>query len=258
MIEDFFVLEAVLVALAGLCFGSFITLASYRLPLEEDIVRKPSRCPKCGTSLRFIDLWPVLSWLLNKGRCRYCTAEISARYPLIELATAALFLLVYGFFGITAQSVILMLLVVLLLVMIIADLEHYIIPDQVHLALLPLGIVYHYVMVSDPEPLAAGLVSGGLIGLALHYGYRHLRKKEGLGFGDVKFFAVAGLWLGFKPIVPFLFIAGLLGVVTGLGWRVLRRGEIFPFGPALAVALFICVAFPEVSKAFWNIGKILH
>jgi prepilin signal peptidase PulO-like enzyme (type II secretory pathway) len=124
---------------------------------------------------------------------------VSARYPLTELATAGVFLLIYAQYGVTLQGVL----------------------------------------------------------LALHYGYKWLRKKDGLGFGDVKFLAVAGLWLGVMPMVPFLFYAGVLGIITGLVWRALGLGPVFPFGPSLAVALFICVAYPEAGNLFLHVAEQL-
>lgn len=249
-------IEIIFVLFTGLTFGSFITLASYRLPLEEDIIVKPSRCPKCETRLGFRDLWPVLSWLFSGGKCRHCKASVSVRYPLTELVTGIIFLLLYMRYGLTAEGILLALAAVALLVMIVADIEHYIIPDEVHYVLLPLGLGYRCVIGSTPEDVAGGFLLGAGIGLALHHGFRWLRNKEGLGFGDVKFLAVAGLWLGVTPIVPFLFLSGLLGVVNGLVWRALGRGPLFPFGPSLAMAMCICVVFPEVPNLFWNIGKI--
>ncbi len=251
-------IELLIILVLGLCFGSFITLASYRLPLGEDIILKPSRCPACETKLGFFDLWPVLSWVTSGGKCRHCKAPVSVRYPLTEIASGALFVLIYMRYGVTWQGFLLALMGVALLIMIVADLEHYIIPDEVHWALLPLGIAYHYVIGSSWENVAAGAALGGGIGLALHYGYRYLRKKEGLGFGDVKFMAIAGLWLGVLPLVPFLFFSGVLGVIFGLLWRALGKGPVFPFGPSLAVALFVCVAFPELPNAFWNMGEIIN
>src|SRR4051812_8689122 len=98
-------MELLFVLFAGLVFGSFVTCASYRLPLEQDIVVKPSYCPHCNARLGFKDLWPVLSWLTNRGKCRHCQVKVSARYPLTELATAALFLLVYAHYGLTGQGI---------------------------------------------------------------------------------------------------------------------------------------------------------
>ena len=252
------IIEILFILAAGLTFGSFVTLASYRLPLGEDIVVKPSRCPKCETKLRFLDLWPVLSWALNRGKCRHCQAPISVRYPLTELATAAMFLLLYYHYGITVQAVLLAVLWVVLMIMIVVDLEHYIIPDLVHYVLLPLGIFYQLAIGTTSADMLHGFLLAGGIGLSLHYGYRYLRHKEGLGFGDVKFFAVAGIWLGFKGVMPFLFIAGVLGVMTGGLWLLLKKGPVFPFGPAIALSLYICVTFHDLANLFWNIGEYIR
>lgn len=251
-------IEILLVLLSGLALGSFVTLASYRLPLGQDITIKPSRCPQCGTKLKFLDLWPVLSWAANKGKCRHCKASVSVRYPLTEIATASVCVLLYFKYGLTLQGFLLALLWVALMIMIVVDIEHYIIPDQLHYVLLPLGLGYQALIGTEPETVVQGFLLGAGIGLALHYGYRYLRRKEGLGFGDVKFLAVAGVWLGLKPIVPFLFFAGIFGVVTGLIWRVQGKGPVFPFGPSLAMAMFLCVVFPEYTNLFWNIGKIVE
>jgi leader peptidase (prepilin peptidase)/N-methyltransferase len=159
---------------------------------------------------------------------------------------------------VTAQGVILAMMWVALMVMMVVDLEHYIIPDPIHIILIALGIGYHLLMDTPLLEVISGFALGGGIGLTLHHGYRWVRKREGLGFGDVKFLAVAGLWLGMKPIVPFLFFSGVFGIVTGLIWRALGRGRIFPFGPSLALALFFSVVFPEIANTFWNIGQLAH
>ncbi len=251
-------LELLFILFCGLCFGSFVTCASYRLPLNQDVVRQPSYCPKCEAKLGFKDLWPVASWVSSGGKCRHCAAKIHWRYPAIELITAGVFALIYLRYGFTVHTLLLSLFAVALLVMIVADFEHYIIPDEVHWVLVPLGAAYHFAIGTPPEDVVYGLLLGGGLGLSLLYGYRHLRKKEGLGWGDVKFFAVAGLWLGVFAFVPFLFYSGLFGVVTGLVWKKAGRGAIFPFGPSLAMALFVCTAYPESVKWFWDIGKYLQ
>src|SRR4051812_27101985 len=126
----------------GLSLGSFITLASYRLPRDQEIVKGSSRCTSCEATLTARDLVPVFSWLANKGRCRHCSAKVHWRYPLIELATATVFVLLYDRYGITREGVVLALFSVALLVMLVVDLEHFIIPDEVHYALVPLGIAW--------------------------------------------------------------------------------------------------------------------
>lgn len=247
-------LELLFVIFSGLALGSFVTLASHRLPQGEDIVVKPSQCPQCKTKLKFRDLWPVLSWVVSGGKCRHCKNPIGWRYPVIELITLATMLLVYTRFGFTGPGVLVALFSVMLLVMIVVDIKHYIIPDQVHLALLPLGLAFHASMGTRWEDVLLGFLAGMVLGLILHHGYRALRKKEGLGYGDVKFFAIAGLWLTIQSFVPFLFFSGLFGVIFGLIWRAVGRGRIFPFGPALAMALFCGVMFPE----YYNLQEILH
>jgi leader peptidase (prepilin peptidase)/N-methyltransferase len=250
------VLMPFVVLVVGLCFGSFITMASWRLPREQDLVVKPSYCPNCDTKLGFRDLWPVLSWAIHKTRCRHCAKPISPRYPMTEIVTAGIFLLIYSQLGITPPGIILMLFAVALMVMIVVDIEHYIIPDSIHVVLLPLGLLYHLVNSTPWEEVAGGFAMGAGIGLLLHHGYRVIRGKEGLGFGDVKFLAVAGLWLGYAPIVPFLFLSGVLGVVTGLIWRALGKGPIFPFGPSLAISLFLNILIPQISYLFWHLGRL--
>ena len=242
-------IELLLVVAAGLAFGSFITCASYRLPLAIDVVRRPSFCPTCEARLGFWDLVPVFSWVFARGKCRYCACKISARYPLIEVVTAAIFVALYAGYGLTPQGFILAGMAVALLIMIVADLEHYIIPDSVHLLLAPLAIAYR--LAADSLSLdivwSFGLLSA--LALLLHYGYGALRGRDVLGFGDVKFFAVAGLWLDAGAIPVFLLLSGVLGVVLGLVWqKILGRGQLFPFAPALAIALFLCVIFPEYAE----------
>ncbi len=241
-------IELLFILFCGLAFGSFVTCASYRLPLEQDIVSKPSYCPSCNTKLGFKDLWPVLSWAFSHGKCRHCAAKISARYPLIEITTAAAFLFIYANYGFTLQTLILCLTAVALMVMIVADLEHYIIPDIVHIVLLPLALFYRFATETfSPDILWAFFLMTGLA-LGLHYGYSALRKRPMLGFGDVKFFAIVGVWLDVSAIPVFLFMAGMLGVLLGIIWRLLGKGEVFPFGPALALALFICLVYPDSTN----------
>lgn len=239
--------EILLVIISGLVFGSFITCASYRLPLEIDVIRKPSFCPSCLNNLGVKDLFPLFSWLFSGGKCRHCQSKIHFRYPLIEVLTSTIFVALYTNYGFSAQGLILVGMAVMLLIMIVADLEHYIIPDVVHILLLPLGIAYRFATDSFSPDILWGFGVMTALALFLHYGYSALRGRAMLGFGDVKFFAVAGVWMDAGFIPAFLLIAGVLGVVFGIIWKKLGKGEAFPFGPALAVSLFLCVLFPELN-----------
>lgn len=247
----------VLVMLAGLVFGSFVTLASYRLPRDESVITGRSRCPSCHVALGIPALFPLVSWLLQRGRCRYCKASISARYPLTELAQALLFLMVYASMGISWQGVILAFLSVALLIMVVVDFEWYIIPDEIQITAVILAAVYHGIYATPFVDVVAGAVVGLALGFGLRFGYGFLRKKDGLGWGDVKFLFVAGVWMAsVVDWAPFLFYAGMFGILTGLIWRAMGKGERFPFGPALAASLMLTLLTPAAELFFWTMARI--
>jgi leader peptidase (prepilin peptidase)/N-methyltransferase len=224
--------------LAGLLFGSFASLAGYRLPRGEGVVAGRSRCPACGAALAVRDLVPLVSWLALGGRCRRCRAPISPRYPLAELATAVLFTLAVLAFGAGWQALMLCGLALGLVVLTLADLESQVVPDVVLLWLLPLGLV-HRALLGAPWPdTIAGALGGAALGVALRWLGARVLRREALGLGDVKLLAVAGLWVGGAVLPAFLVAAGVLGVAFGLAWRRGGGGEAFPFAPALAVALY--------------------
>lgn len=248
-----------LVLITGLVFGSFVTLASYRLPLDEPIGGGRSRCPSCRTFLGVAALVPVFSWLWQRGKCRYCKTSVSARYPLTEVSQAALFLAVYSAFGISLQSAVVMLFTVCLLIMVVVDFEWRIIPDEVQIAMLLLGVGFHVISGTPAPAVLASFAMGALIGLGLYYGYSRLRGIEMLGFGDVKFLMVAGIWMAsITAWPPFLFYAGLLGVLTALFWRLLGKGERFPFGPALAASLLLLLITPAEGLFYWTVQALFR
>lgn len=247
--------EWIFVIAIGLCLGSFATLASYRLPRGMGVITGRSHCPNCSKSLRAVELIPLMSWMISGARCKACKAPISVRYPLIELSAAMLCVIVYIVHGFSLPSILLMLASIMLLIMVISDIEQMIIPDEIHLALLVLGLGYHASMGSDPQNHAIAFIMMMGIGLLLHHGYYMIRGREGLGYGDVKFFAVAGLWLGILPVLPFLFLSGVLGVITGLLWKLRQKGEIFPFAPSLAIALWVCMIWPDISNTLLYMGN---
>ncbi len=248
----------ILVGLTGLIFGSFATLVSHRLVHGGSIIAGRSRCPHCQTPLGVRDLAPLFSWLASKGTCRYCKAGIHWRYPLIESATALLFLLVVWQAGLTLSAATLCLFALCIVIMTAVDFEHHIIPDETQIAMAALGGVFHLAVIGTPvaTPLA-GLLVGLFSGWALQKGYKALRKRDGLGTGDVKFLAVAGIWLGPAGLVPLMFLGGLLGIVTALIWRLAGRGERFPFGPALGTATLVLVLFPGAEETFWELHRHL-
>ncbi len=232
--------------IVGIALGSFVTMASYRLPLGSDIVFKPSYCPNCDTTLKILDLFPLFSWIFQRGKCRHCRSPISIRYPLTEFALGIVCVMLVFFYGLTISTLFFILLATELAILIVTDLEHFIIPDSLQIALFVTGIAYCIYRNTPAEGVFISVITGLSIGLLLHYGYFFLRHKDGLGWGDVKFLAVAGAWLPLSAFVPFLFGAGVIGTITGLLWRLKGEGAIFPFGPALACSLLLNVLIPDI------------
>jgi len=250
---------ALIAGVFGVAMGSFLTMATYRLPLDEPIGMKRSHCTSCAHHLKLIDLIPMLSWASTRGRCRYCKTRVSIRYPLTELATALGTAFMVWHVGVTWEALALSGLWWCIVAIVITDLEHTIILDEVQIAVALFGIVYAFALNRDAEIVVGGALAGGLIGLGLKYGFIYFRNKDGLGLGDVKFLAVAGIWLGsIANFVPFLFISGLLGIISGLTWRAFGLDERFPFGPALAFALLLCVLCPDAANGFWKLYGLLH
>lgn len=231
-------------ALLGLVFGSFASLVAYRLPLGQPVVTGHSRCPHCEHTLHIADLVPVFSFCWNRGKCRHCAAVISMRYPLIEITTALLFVMVLAVAGPEPLAVVLGLLVVGLIIMTVIDLEYQIIPDQISLALAGLGVAYHLLGDAPGDAwlsAGTGAVAGFLIAWVLRAVFQRLKGREALGFGDVKFFAVAGLWTGIGGLADFMMLSGVAGILFAAGWRMRGGDAVFPFGPALAVGLFAVI-----------------
>ncbi len=238
----------------GLCLGSFATALAWRVPRGISIVaKKRSACPTCNHDLGVRDLVPLFSWLLQKGRCRYCQAVIGLRYPLIELATLALCLAFYKVYGFTAIGLCLFMLAAILVAIIDIDLHHKIIPDGLNLSIFLLGLLAlliagcvsfnppAFLLEKGGEGLGAVLVYGGGAFL-LRQVFLWVMQREALGLGDVKFFAASGIWLGFSAnnLAWFLILSGGFGVVLALVWRKMTGQREFPFGPALILA-FIAV-----------------
>ncbi|TAE82954.1 MAG: prepilin peptidase [Alphaproteobacteria bacterium] len=239
--------EIIMFLILGMCFGSLNSLLIYRLPRTMPIGRTRSRCPSCHHALGVRDLIPLVSWLLHRGSCRYCGVRISWRYPLLECSMGLVFYGVYSMYGMTWMAVCIAVFLSQLMALCIIDYQHRIIPDQLQISLAMTALIYHLLKGTHiAEPLA-GMIVGLGIGLALHHGFRILRNKEGLGFGDVKFITVSGMWLGTLPLVPYFFYAGCLGIISALLWRLVNPDPRFPFGPALAMSLALLVVHPPSS-----------
>jgi leader peptidase (prepilin peptidase) / N-methyltransferase len=227
---------AALAVPAGLIFGSFATVVAHRVPRHESFVSGRSRCPHCGATIAAYDNVPVVSWLLLRGRCRSCRAAIPARYPLTELAMAALFVATVLILGTDDATELALGLAfcALLVVVTLTDLERRVIPN----AVLAAGAIAAVAIaaIGDPSSLpdraiAAAAGGGFLFVVALIY-------PRGMGMGDVKLAAVMGLYLG-RAVAPALLIGFAVGALVGVA-MIARRGasarkQAIPFGPFLAL-----------------------
>lgn len=229
----------------GLIFGSFVTALSYRLPRGESVAHGRSRCGACGHTLAARDLVPVLSWIAHGGACRYCGTKVSWRYPAIEVMTMTLFVAT-GF--IVREPLHLLLLLAATPVMValaVIDLEHRRLPNGLVAALAVLAVIWR--AVNDGGVLAGFAAAAAVlvVGVALNAAYQALKGKSGLGMGDTKLFAVAGMALAMGPFLLCVTLAGVSGVVFGAIWRARTDSMQFPFGPAILAALWVCLAAGE-------------
>ncbi len=247
-------LDIAVTVFIGLVFGSFATALSYRLPRDVSIVtRTRSQCPACGHDLGVMDLVPVFSWIFLRNKCRYCRKVIGWQYPLIELATLALCLLLYSVYGLKPETAAVFALAPVLVSLIDIDLRYKIIPDSLNLAVLLTGVAalgISTVIAASPlafflekgAPAAGGTALYGLGSLLLRQGAMRVMKREAMGLGDVKFFAAAGFWLGLSADAAALFmiVSGMSGIVLALIWKKRTGDAEVPFGPSLIIA-FIAV-----------------
>ena len=273
----------------GTVVGSFLNVCIYRIPAEESIVDPPSHCPKCNTKLRPLDNVPLLAFLWLGRKCRYCKAPISWRYFSVELLTGLLWVATYLRYGISIDVFVYVLFISALLVAFFVDLDHFIIPDQVVIAGLVLGVgkdIAHWIagslhLVRIPLPftdfklplppsIVGMVVCFGvfyLIAFVSYYAFRPKDKAEqetyegAMGGGDVKLAAGIGAVVGVLPALVSFFIAVVLGTVVGVTYVMLQaraekrgmpwRTEI-PFGPYMVVgALAVILVYPQLT-GLWS------
>ena len=234
--------------LFGLAVGSFLNVCIYRIPLPDVSIHSPrlSFCPECNETIKVHDNIPVLSYLILWGKCRYCKARISVIYPLVELATGALFLLMFYHFGLTLEFLLALVFIVVLLPISVIDVRYYIIPNVIIATGLILGVVivcaiaYQRADVWYLLTRLIGAVTGGMaLWLIAVVGSAVLRKRA-MGGGDIKLMALIGLFLGAWPqLVMVIAFSALSGAIVGsaliLSGRKSRQSPI-PYGPFLAGA----------------------
>lgn len=255
------ILEIIIVSLCGLVFGSFASALTYRVPREMPWATKGtaneksehglrSACPSCKAPLSVKDLIPICSWLCSKGKCRHCKTSISIVYPLCEFLTLVGCLGVYAVYGITWFAIPFFLLIPFLVALIMIDFEHMILPNQLVAIVLALGSCVLAIRLINAEFLVdtaftylGGALAFGALSWLLSITMKKVLKKDALGMGDVKFFAVAGIWLGLPALGSFCIGAGLIGTILGVMWKKMTGKPVFPFGPALILSFYLLLLF---------------
>lgn len=225
----------------GLVLGSFYNVVGFRLPKGEEIVFTKSHCPICNHKLKWYELIPVFSFVIQGGKCRKCNAKISLFYPFIELCTGLLFAVSFYSFGLSYNLVIALTLVSLLMIILVSDLNFLIIPDSI--------LIVSSIIILIVEFLSGGIKGGlsslgsGILLFAVMYFIMFLGnlvfKKESLGGGDVKLMFISGLVL--HPLVGIfsIFLASVLALPISLVLLYTNKEHVMPFGPFIALAILI-------------------
>jgi leader peptidase (prepilin peptidase)/N-methyltransferase len=246
-----------LIALFGLAWGSFLNVVIYRLPHGLNLALPPSHCPQCETRIKLHHNIPVLSWVLLGGKCRSCGTKIPATYLLVEVLTPLSFLALYLNFGLSLHFFISCLFTSGLLALTFIDFYHQILPDQITLPGLVLGLAYAFFRddLTLRQSLIGAVVGAGI--LLLVYGtYWLIRRREGLGMGDVTLMLMVGAFLGWRGSVLTLILGSFLGALVGVYIIVVRKQDTqfaLPFGTFLAPAAFVALVWGE-RIITWYLG----
>jgi leader peptidase (prepilin peptidase)/N-methyltransferase len=289
--EEVFAQPAILYPLGfilGLLVGSFLNVVIFRLPerMEQDLkdaceelagkevaprpnkwfglawlMYPPSSCMSCGHRIRAWENIPVISWLLQKGRCSACGTRLSVQYPVVELLSAIFSLAVVWHFGFTWQALAALLLTWALLAMSVIDIRLQILPDVLILPLVWLGLLLNLDgMFTDIQSAIYGAVAGYLSLWFLFHLFLLITGKEGMGYGDFKLFALFGAWLGWQFLPQILLVSAVVGAISGLGMILfLGRDKSIPipFGPYLAAAGWIAMIWGEdINRSYLQLAGL--
>lgn len=272
-----------LVTLLGLLVGSFLNVVIHRLPImmerewqQELASLDPnsaveadsetynlsvprSCCPKCKSLITARDNIPLVSWLILRGRCRHCANPISVRYPIVELITGLLSAVIAYQFGWGLQMAAMLVLVWSLIALTGIDLDHQLLPDQITLPLLWLGLILNASAGWIPlHDAVYGAAAGYLSLWSVFHLFRLVTGKEGMGYGDFKLLAALGAWFGWQSLPAIILLSSVVGAVSGIAliaFKQLNRGQPLPFGPFLAGAGLIYALWGEaLNQWYWQLG----
>ena len=250
-------MDFLFVIILGGLWGSFANVCIYRLPLDKGVVSGRSYCPKCKNQITWKDNIPILSYFLLNGKCRKCKKKISPQYVLVEFLSILFFTFIYFLYGITLTTLLLIILSLSFIIIFFIDLKHFIIPNEITFSMMVLGFIKSF----DPNlnslfPNYINSLIGGLLGYgiiwSIIYFYKQLRKKEGMGLGDAKLFAVIGFWFGWIAIPFIIFLSSviaLLSVVPSLLKNSKSMSSQIPFGPYIIIGTLVYLFFENSFKS---------
>jgi leader peptidase (prepilin peptidase)/N-methyltransferase len=238
----------ILIFMFGTCIGSFLNVCIYRIPSSKSVI-SPMRsiCPACGAPIRFYDNIPVLSYFILRARCRHCDARISLRYPLVEMASGLFALCSFLQFGFTVEALIYYAFIASLLVITFIDIDHQIIPDVITLPGIPLCFLASFLLptVTLKDSIIGLLLGGGSL-FVVAWAYELIRKKEGMGGGDVKLLAMVGALIGWKGVLFTIFFSSAVGTLSGVLLMLAQKRDMklaIPFGPFLSLGAISHIFF---------------
>lgn len=271
----------------SLMIGSFLNVVIYRFPkmleqgwyqecrefLSDELKKTPSKevtpltlskpdstCPHCQHSIRFYENIPVFSWLFLKGKCSQCKNKISARYPLVEISTALLSLVIAQHYGVSLMTCYALILTWGLIALTMIDFDHMLLPDQIVLPLLWLGLLVNISNGFVPiEDAVIGAAAGYSSLFIIFWLFKMATGKEGMGFGDFKLFALFGAWVGWQLLPLLILMASVVGAIIGISLMLFKnhqKGQAIPFGPYLAIAGWITLLWGDIIWS-WYLQKVL-
>ncbi len=248
----------------GLTTGSFTNVMIYRIPAKKSLWYPPSACGSCDTRIKWYDNIPVLSYLLLGGKCRNCSSRISIQYPLIELLCGILYGCIYLVFGLSLDFLFLAVISIILVAISVIDLKSMTIPNGLVIALLIMGILYSGVRFIFPDLFSQTLIWYepiiGFFAASLLLFLVAVLSKGGMGGGDIKLMAVAGVFLGWKGILLALVSGSLLGAVISISLMIAGkkgRKDMIPFGPFLCIGILFAALF-ATQVLDWYIGLFIY
>lgn len=249
---------SIVIFILGTILGSFYNVVGYRIPEGKSILYPSSCCPKCNHKLKFYELFPIISYIFLKGKCRKCGSKISPFYPIFEFITGLFFMFTYLSFGFSLEFIIAITFVSMMIIITISDLLYMIIPDEV---LIFFGVLLFIEMIFINGIYSAFIaLLNGLISFIIMFMIKKLGdfifKRESMGGGDIKLMFISGMILTFPISTLSIFIGSLIGIIPALVFSNKYPDRIIPFGPLLALGAVILLLFHIDINAIINFYKM--